>query len=192
MPYAKQHKQNTRKHILASAFTLFTAKGFDKVTVDQLMRNCNLTRGGFYAHFTSKAELYSEAIKFSAQNSMLNDLKPADISDKQWVQWLLDKYLSMDHVNGERACPLAFLSTDIVMQNEAAKMVYADTYLNFNRLLSVMVRKYCECSEETILATTAMMIGGVAMARTLQNQQASQQLLSACRNEACLKLGLKN
>jgi AcrR family transcriptional regulator len=97
------------------------------------MHNCDLTRGGFYAHFSSKAELYSEAIKFAAQTSRLNDLKPKQLSDKDWIRLLLDNYLSMNHVNGERACLLAFLTTDTVMQNEQAQQAYADTFKSFNQ-----------------------------------------------------------
>jgi AcrR family transcriptional regulator len=55
MPYTKEHKENTHKKILESAFRLFTVKGFNSVTVDQVMNGCGLTRGAFYAHFTSKA-----------------------------------------------------------------------------------------------------------------------------------------
>jgi AcrR family transcriptional regulator len=72
MPYSKEHKRQTRAKILSSAFELFTAKGFDSVTVDEVMEGCNLTRGAFYAHFPSKGALYSESLKFFASNSKLS------------------------------------------------------------------------------------------------------------------------
>jgi len=135
MPYSKEHKEQTRKEILTSAFKLFTAKGFDGVTVNELMKNCSLTRGAFYAHFSSKASLYSESIRFAATVSMLADLKPNDVSDKAWLRKLLDGYLSVEHVNGTRPCPLAFLATEVVTRDSEAKSAYARAYGGFNRVI---------------------------------------------------------
>ena len=61
MRYDPQHKRRTRQRILESAARLFTARGFDAVSIEDVMRDCGLTRGGFYAHFASKAALYREA-----------------------------------------------------------------------------------------------------------------------------------
>jgi len=92
MPYTQKHKDKTRKKILQSAFQLFTAKGFDGVTVNELMENCGLTRGAFYAHFSGKAALYNESLKFAASSSKLSELKPKNMSDKEWLGQLLDGF----------------------------------------------------------------------------------------------------
>ncbi|WNO08444.1 TetR/AcrR family transcriptional regulator [Teredinibacter sp. KSP-S5-2] len=191
MPYTKTHKNKTRERILDSSFRLFAIKGFKGVTIDDLMNNCGLTRGAFYAHFTSKAELYREALKFRASSTKLASLKPGGISNKQWLSLLLDKYLSMEHVKGENSlsCPLAFLATDINMQNKALKTAYADTYHGMNTAIMEYASSYTDCDEHDILSVTAMMIGTVAIARTLQNQDSIESLLAACRREAGVKLG---
>jgi TetR/AcrR family transcriptional regulator, transcriptional repressor for nem operon len=62
MPYTPEHKQQTRQRILRSARRLFNRKGFAAVTIDEIMTEAGLTRGGFYRHFASKEELYSEAV----------------------------------------------------------------------------------------------------------------------------------
>jgi len=191
MPYTKTHKNKTRERILESSFRLFAIKGFKGVTIDDLMNNCGLTRGAFYAHFTSKAELYREALKFRASSAKLAGLKPEGTSNKQWLSLLLNKYLSLEHVKGERSlsCPLAFLATDINMQNEAIKTAYADTYHGMNTAIMEYASSYTDCDEQDILSVTAMMIGAVAIARTLQNQDSIESLLGACRREAGVKLG---
>lgn len=191
MPYTKTHKNKTREIILESSFRLFAIKGFKGVTIDDLMNNCGLTRGAFYAHFTSKAELYREALKFRASSTQLAGLKPKGTSNKQWLSLLLNKYLSLEHVRGERSlsCPLAFLATDINMQDNAIKTAYADTYYGMNAAIMEYASSYTDCDEQDILAITAMMIGAVAIARTLQNQDSIENLLAACRREAGIKLG---
>jgi TetR/AcrR family transcriptional repressor of nem operon len=62
MRYRPDHKQRTRQRILDGARRQFAANGYAAVSIDEIMRDCGLTRGGFYAHFQSKAALYREAL----------------------------------------------------------------------------------------------------------------------------------
>lgn len=189
MPYSKAHKYKTREKILENSFRLFAIKGFEGVTVDTLMKNCGLTRGGFYAHFSSKAELYCEALKFAANSTKLANLKPDDLTSKQWLSLLLNEYLSIEHVRGEHPCPLAFLATDINMKNDEVNTAYANAFFNMNTAIMQYAKSYTKCDEKDILSVTAMIIGAVAIARTLQNQHSIENLLAACRREAGIKLG---
>ena len=189
MPYTKEHKYHSRKLILQSAFELFSAKGFEQVTVNEIMENCNLTRGAFYAHFSSKSSLYSEAITFAAVTSRLAEPKPKNISEKIWMRQLLDGYLSIDHVNGEWACPLAFLATDVVTRDIDAKLAYSKAYSGFNKIIMTYANCYTTCDEGEILSLTAMIIGAVAISRTMESQKDIKKILLSCRREAGIKLG---
>lgn len=189
VPYTKEHKEKTRLRILETAFRLFAVKGFDGVTVNLIMNNSGLTRGAFYAHFTSKADLYSASLKHSVGSSNLTKLKPDNISDKQWLCLLLDGYLSLEHVQGKHPCPLAFLATDISTRSAETNSVYSDVYKGMNKAIIAFANSYTDCDEHDILSVTAMIIGAVAIARTMDNKDAAIKLLSACRREAGLKLG---
>lgn len=46
-----------RQRILDAAERLFRAHGIDGVSIADVMRECGLTVGGFYKHFTSKDDL---------------------------------------------------------------------------------------------------------------------------------------
>jgi TetR/AcrR family transcriptional regulator, transcriptional repressor for nem operon len=63
MPYSPEHKRDTRGRILESGRRLFNKKGFSEVSIDEVMENAGLTRGGFYRHFKDKDELYAEAVR---------------------------------------------------------------------------------------------------------------------------------
>ena len=63
MPYSPKHKRESREKILESARRLFNKKGFSEVSIDEVMENAGLTRGGFYRHFRDKDELYAEAVR---------------------------------------------------------------------------------------------------------------------------------
>src|SRR6266446_6664712 len=64
MPYTAQHKLDTRQRILESARRLFNSQGFAEVSIGEIMDGAGLTHGGFYRHFTDKAELYAEAVRW--------------------------------------------------------------------------------------------------------------------------------
>jgi TetR/AcrR family transcriptional regulator, transcriptional repressor for nem operon len=52
----------TKDFILFEAFRLFLEKGYDKVSMNELVRVSGLSKGAFYHYFTSKEELFREAI----------------------------------------------------------------------------------------------------------------------------------
>jgi len=189
MPLTKEHKKESKQKILKSAFQLFTIKGFKLVTIDMLMTNCGLTRGAFYSHFTSKSEVYNESLKYAATETILTQLKPKNITDKSWLTLLLDGYLSLDHINGIRPCPLAFLATDVVNRNNETKDTYATIFDGMNNAIMTYTQKYSLCTKEDILAVTSMIIGAVAICRTIKDPKSISNILKACRLEAGRKLG---
>ena len=69
MPYTKEHKQKSREQILDSASRLFAQRGYEAVSIDDLMKDAGLTRGGFYNHFKNKPDVYAEAIIHAALKS---------------------------------------------------------------------------------------------------------------------------
>lgn len=66
MGHSSERKRRTRRKILEAARRLFAARGFDATAIEDIMRECSLTRGGFYAHFASKAALYREVFDHGA------------------------------------------------------------------------------------------------------------------------------
>jgi len=83
MPYSKEHKKQTRQKILNSAITLFSTRGFDQVSINDLMKHAGLTRGAFYAHFESKQAVYSKAIIAGARNSQFMSEKPNGVTQER-------------------------------------------------------------------------------------------------------------
>ncbi|WLR52599.1 TetR/AcrR family transcriptional regulator [Bacillus tianshenii] len=55
--------QQTKKKILDTALHLFSEKGFNKVTVDEIVAATNTSKGAFYNHFKSKHEIFIEKFK---------------------------------------------------------------------------------------------------------------------------------
>src|SRR4029077_10529685 len=62
MSYPAEHRNLTKQKIVRSARRLFNRRGFDTVSIDDVMADAGLTRGSFYSYFESKGDLYAEAV----------------------------------------------------------------------------------------------------------------------------------
>lgn len=185
MPYTSEHKQQSRQRILDSAAQFFLLQGYEKTGIGEIMQDAGLTHGGFYAHFSSKAELYIEAMNHAAKNGRftahLNNGKQGMV----WFQSMLEDYLSLDHAEGDAdPCPLAFLVTDIATRESEVRRAYTRIYKGLNRYISRQAMDESKKSSDAAYAVTAMMIGGVAISRAIDDPKLAKRLLLSCRQFA--------
>lgn len=180
MRYTKEHKVTSRNSILSSALKFFAHRGFDNVSIDEVMADAGLTRGAFYAHFKNKRELYSEAILSAGFDDRENI---SNITDgKSQLKQLVSAYLEADYSNPDVIpCPLAYLVTDVANREPEVRSAYAGSFELLNlKIKHLMSINGSFLDEETILAITSMMIGSVAIARTIPDP-ATTKLLSGCK-----------
>ncbi len=159
------------------------------VSTSKASLHAGLTRGAFYAHFKNKKEVYTKAIFAGARKSSARAKKPKQLTQKEWGRQLLSAYLSKEHVNQQTfACPLAFLVTDIANNEPEIKQTYTLVYKQLNRALRKLSVESTESisgrDEQDVLAITALMIGGVAIGRALDDPETTQSLLKSCRKRA--------
>lgn len=189
MPYSADHKRRSREKILDSAFCLFVEKGFNGVSIDDVMLNCEMTRGAFYAHFSSKSDLYTEALLHGASISrlmqMVRDHAPQNSSDPCALTQLFDGYLDIRHVKGEAPCPLAFLVADTALKDEGTQDVYTkslarmrDLVLDLMRADGMAVNKH---TPDQVLSVLTMMVGTVAVARCVTDDLMLSKILKGAR-----------
>lgn len=62
MSYPSGHRERVRNRIVETARRLFNRHGFGGVSVDRIMADAGLARGGFYSYFKSKSELYAKVL----------------------------------------------------------------------------------------------------------------------------------
>ena len=190
MPYTSEHKNASHKKILASAYELFSERGYEAVTIDDVMANCKMTRGAFYGHFKSKAELYRVAIGFAFANSKLVSSRDAEGTPGERLTDILSGYLSIEHVRGKNPCPLAFLTTDITMRDHATRRVFSEAYANVNDMVFEYAGSVTGITREEVFPLTAMVIGTVALARTISDDAVVEAMLAACRAQVGERLGI--
>jgi TetR/AcrR family transcriptional repressor of nem operon len=192
MPYPVGHRTEVKRKIVASARRLFNRHGFDNISVDQIMAGAGLTRGGFYSYFESKSDLYAEVLGcFFTDPEWKNcwegvdvDLTSGDVGPQ-----VVRAYLSRQHFEDvENSCPMVALPTDVSRSGESAKRAFETV---FQAMVSVLERSAKENGRSrriTAQAMAALCVGGMVVARAMDNREVADDLRDACMAVA-LELG---
>ncbi|MFV1943138.1 TetR/AcrR family transcriptional regulator [Pseudomonas luteola] len=185
MPWPTTQRATTRQRILDSSAKLFALYGYDSVSIDMVMEEAELTRGAFYHHFKSKADLYERTLHSAAiQGGQL-----LEEAGTKGLEGVVRNYLQMDHRNGERMhCPLAFMINDCARQDGFIQESYTQIFSSFvARLEKALTVSPTDNKRQQALRMATTMIGGVALARAVNDEQLAEQILSACQKQ-CLEL----
>ena len=178
MVWKASHKEESRQKILTAAADLFTRKGFNRVGIDDVMAAAGMTRGAFYAHFSSKFELYEEAILKAGRAAMQHFEENSASSED-----LIKNYLSEEHLlSDDIRCPLACLVSDVAHDDVRVKQTYTKIFKGF--LKNLQEKPESGNEESAVLLKAVLMIGGMALARSLTDKQLAKKILETCSEAA--------
>jgi len=178
MAWKESHKQVSRERILTAAAKLFTHKGFDQVGIDDVMQTAGMTRGAFYAHFSSKTELYEQAI-INAGLAAAAHFNEGKLS----LDELINRYLSQAHLrSNDIRCPLPCLVSDMAHEDERVKHTYTKILKGFTQHLDAITEG--KSNADTVLLQAVLLIGGMAVARSITDEKLSKKILSVCSEAA--------
>lgn len=183
MPYPAGHRERVRNRIVESARRLFNRSGFENVSVDAIMAHAGLTRGGFYSYFKSKSDLYVEVLGcFLTDPNWKSSWEGVQIdlaSDDAGPQ-IVRAYLSRQHFeNVENSCPMVALPCDVARSGESVKAAFEAVFKGMVTLLGRGMRNGARPREDTAMAIAALCIGGMVVARSLNDGALSSRLRDA-------------
>lgn len=192
MPYPTGHRERVRVRIVESARRLFNRHGFDGVSVDTIMAHAGLTRGGFYTYFSSKSDLYVEALScFFTDPNWKNGWKrvSVDLTSEDAAPEIVRAYLSQQHLEAvDNSCPMVALPSDVARSNSAVKAAFETVFKAMVKLLSQNIRGKNQAPNDQGMAIAALCIGGMVVARSMNDRSLAKQLRQASIR-AALELG---
>jgi TetR/AcrR family transcriptional regulator, transcriptional repressor for nem operon len=174
---SEAEKQKSYRRIVEAASRLMREHGIEATSVSDVMKAADMTHGGFYRHFDSKEALVSAAFD-AAIEDVLSDLRDAPVGPKREVAraQYLARYLSKEHVNNRaRGCPLAALGTEIARQDGLVNPGASEAVEQMADLLG----KNDPAAGGRGLATMALLLGTITLARIANSPEFSQNVLDA-------------
>ncbi len=184
MRISKQKAAENRDRVVASAARLFRERGFEGVSVAELMASAGLTHGGFYNHFEAKAEVEAAALHhvFEASAARIRAVA-AEPDDKIRARALADycaAYVSPKARDADAAaCPMVAFAADVSRQEERVRCVYAD---GLRAYLEAFANAGATQRDQAILRF-ASLVGALTLARSVaaSDPDLSNEILSAAQ-----------
>jgi len=184
MPYPTGHRPEVKKRIVASARRLFNRHGFQAVSLDAIMAGAGLTRGGFYSYFENKSALYTEVLGCfftdpewqSCWEGVEVDLAGRDVGPQ-----VVRAYLSRQHYEDvENSCPMVALPTDVSRSDKRARRAFETVFAAMVSVLERSMRGNGRNRRHAAQAIAALCVGGMVVARALENRASADALRDAC------------
>lgn len=170
MRYPAEETAAKHERIVEEASRLFRERGFENVSVGEVMKAAGLTHGAFYAHFGSKEELQAAAVAYGQKVS----LGRVQRSKKETKGSYADRYLSPRHRdNPGDGCTMAALAPEVARSTPELKAA-------FEQGLEEILSANGGDRNEAIFQAAAM-IGGIALARAVRNPRLSEEILRSVR-----------
>jgi TetR/AcrR family transcriptional repressor of nem operon len=190
--YPSGHREQVRNRIVESARRLFNRSGFEMVSIDSIMAHAGLTRGAFYSYFESKSDLYTEVLGcfFTDPNWKSRwDGVDVDLGSPNAGPQIVSAYLSRQHFDDvENSCPMVALPSDVARSDQKVKAAFETVFKAMVALLGREVKSNIQACEEAAMAISALCIGGMVVARSLNDSRFGDRVRDAAI-DAALVLG---
>jgi AcrR family transcriptional regulator len=136
-PKRRRSREETRQKLLAAAFTVFARHGFDRATVDEIVREAGFSKGAFYVHFESKEDLFWEMLReriAAQQESIRQTIEPgASVAENQ--RRLLEQLFGRSKEE-PLAAALYYEFTAHAMRNEEVRARLAEFYAGWHAFVA--------------------------------------------------------
>jgi TetR/AcrR family transcriptional repressor of nem operon len=177
MKVSREQVAENRRRILDAAAQLFRERGFDNVTVAEVMSAAGLTHGGFYGHFDSKEALIDAAM--AHEPSARRGGRATLDNPSRYA----DSYLSRQHRdNVSSGCPFSALGTEVVRASPTVRHTmteslrrWIDAYTPASQGSTAQERR------RNAIATVSSMVGAMVLARIADDERLSDEILAAAR-----------
>lgn len=185
MRVSRQQAGENRNRVVETAARLFRERGFDGIGVSDVMKAAGLTHGGFYGQFASKQDLMAEAAAKALVDSHRTWSVLDGTEDGEAFDVLVDRYVSARHRDNPAAgCAIAALGTEVGRKSGIVRRSFEE---GLERLVATLSRfaggRTGKKRRESALADFAQMVGAIVLARAVEDQALSDEILASVRKD---------
>ncbi len=174
MRVSRDQVLENKRTILEAAGRLFRERGFESVTVTDVMKSAGLTHGGFYGYFKSKDDLIAQTLAGLVADP---ETTPADLAT------VAGQYLSSSHRDNFAAgCPMAALASETIRQPGGARAeMTAGLKRTIERLSQIAPGPDKGRKRRAAIGSWAAMVGALILARMSEDSELSDEVLRETR-----------
>jgi TetR/AcrR family transcriptional repressor of nem operon len=177
MKVSREKVAEHRSQILAAAARLFRLRGFEEVTVAEVMKDAGLTHGAFYGYFPSKEALIAEAV-----GRALPPVPDRGKPQRPAAEYA-DSYLSVRHRdNRATSCLFSSLGTEAARGSAELRHSMTEGVRRRIRHLSTEAEGDTPTKKRrAAIAAWSAMVGAMVLARLVDDEKLSKEILTETR-----------
>jgi len=180
--HSQAEKTESRERILDVAARQIRQGGLDSVSIAEIMKAANLTHGGFYGHFRSRAALIAAAVERALDRGEASFVASQTPNAPVTVKSIVNRYLAPTHRDDIRdGCAIAALSGDVGRAEDDE--VRAQMARRVEQSFEDMAKAMGGGAKAEAAAVTAWcaMIGAISLSRVLRGTRRSDEVLRTVR-----------
>jgi TetR/AcrR family transcriptional repressor of nem operon len=153
------------------------------------MQRAGLTHGGFYRHFGSRDELVAESVERALEDgsAVANAIAA---NPRSTFGTVVDAYLSVAHRdNIASGCAVTALASDVARSNHRVRSAYALQVRRYVDLIAKRLETKAPSERRPVaVAALATLVGAVAMARAVNDEKLSREILKSAADDLKARL----
>jgi TetR/AcrR family transcriptional regulator, transcriptional repressor for nem operon len=179
MKVSKEVMAEHKVQIIAAAAKRYRERGFDGISVADLMKEAGLTHGGFYRHFSSKDELIAISMLRAVSETIAEWRKIAADATGERLEAVVHYYLSSGHHDHpETGCLAAALGCELARLPSSIKDAVTDGERQIIDFLSeIAPGKTKALRRKQAIVAFASMVGGMTLARMTSSGELRLEIL---------------
>lgn len=175
MKVSKEKMAENRAIILGVAARLFRERGFQNVTVAEIMSAAGLTHGAFPGHFKSKEDLFERALELATHEMAAE--KANSVSE------YASGYLTRAHRDSTpQGCVYSALASEVVRGTpESRRILTAGLWKQLEALERRATGKSHEARRQEAVTAWSTMVGALILSRVVDDESLSDEILERAR-----------
>lgn len=174
MKVSREQVAENRRKILEAAGRLFRERGFEAVSVAEVMKAAGLTHGGFYGYFASKDDLIAAAL---AELVVAPPVAPLDPG--HYAAHYLTPVHRDDRAGG---CPVAALGGEAIRQSPQTRAAMTEGLRRqIERLTQGTAQEDAQAARRAAIGHWSALVGALVLSRLSDDPALSEEVLAETR-----------
>ena len=185
MRYKPEQKKQTHDKIVDAAGRSFRKNGFSGIGVDGLAKEAGVTSGAFYKHFKSKKAAFESAVVEGLKEVQAGITQLEAEHGEGWWQAFADLYVNDRRTcDAQYSCGLQSLTSEVARCDDNMKSAYEAELLKIAQLAD---GAETESINDETWQKLAILVGGVTLARAVEDPELSEKIGAAIRHSTLFK-----
>jgi TetR/AcrR family transcriptional repressor of nem operon len=181
--YSQAAKAESHDRILQVTARRIREEGVTRPGVADLMKEADLTQGGFYKHFNSRDDLIAQAEVLALTEGQAKMESAACRNKDAPRSGLIDAYLAAGHRDSPgTGCALVTLGADAGRGDQDFKQAYEKQVRSYLDLIAGLDDD-SEASRGEAMLTLSALVGAVLMSRAVADKDLSDEILKTVKQQ---------